>query len=82
MKDAARILKFKGKELRTPADVIAVSEALIADLLSGDITPAEHRKIQREITARTKVFGSMVKILETRQKLQILEARQRLQKSQ
>jgi hypothetical protein len=70
MKDSARILKFKGKELRTPADVITVNEALIVDLLSGDITPAEHRKIQREITGSTKVFCSIVKVLETQQKLQ------------
>jgi len=70
MKDTARILKFKGEELRTPTDVIAVCEALIADLLSGEITPAEHRKIQQEIVARTKEFGSMVKIFERLKKKQ------------
>jgi hypothetical protein len=69
MKPTARILKFRGKELRTPADITQVHEALIADLVSGEITPADHRKIQREITERIKTFGSMLKVLDSWQKL-------------
>lgn len=35
MKEEAYILKYKGKELRTPADVSAVQEALFNDLAAG-----------------------------------------------
>jgi hypothetical protein len=63
MKDTAEILKFKGKELKTAADINAVSEALMCDLLSGAVTPREARKIQKEINERLKLFGSAIKIL-------------------
>jgi hypothetical protein len=49
MKPTARILKFKSKVLRTPDDVSQVNEALFNDLLDGRVTPAEAKKLQREI---------------------------------
>jgi hypothetical protein len=69
VKETAQILRFKGKVLRTPADINEVSEALIVDLLSGDITPAEHRKIQKEVTAKINSFGAILKTLQAWQKL-------------
>jgi hypothetical protein len=64
MKEGAYILKYKGKELRTPADVSAVQEALFNDLAAGNVTPAEARKIQKEIRPILKRFKSMLKTLD------------------
>jgi len=61
MKETAQVLKFKGKELMTAADIIAVLEALACDLASGDLTPAEARKIQNEVNKRIKLVASAVK---------------------
>ena len=68
MKETARILRFKSKELKTADDINKVCEALIDDLLSGEITPTEHRKIQREVTTRINDFGGVLKTLEAWQK--------------
>ena len=61
MKETAEILKLKGKELKTASDITAVQEALMMDLIAGRITPAEAKKIQREVTARIKVIGAALK---------------------
>jgi polyhydroxyalkanoate synthesis regulator phasin len=61
MKETAQVLKFKGKELMTAVDINAVLEALACDLASGDITPAEARKIQNEVNKRIKLVASAVK---------------------
>ena len=57
MKETAQVLKFKGKELMTAADINAVLEAVACDLASGDLTPAEVRKIQNEVSKRIKVVA-------------------------
>ena len=49
MKDTARVLKFKGKELKTGRDCAAVFSATMSDLDAGDITPGEARKIMAEV---------------------------------
>ena len=63
MKDTAKVLTFKGRELKTPADINSVQEALWEDLTSGAVTPREARQIQKEIGQRLKAFRSMVKTL-------------------
>jgi hypothetical protein len=69
VKENAEIIKFAGKELKTASDITAVQEALFADLMAGRITPAEAKKIQREVTARIKVLGSALKTAEQAMKL-------------
>lgn len=61
MRKTAQVLKFKGKELMTAADINAVLEALACDLASGEITPAEARKIQNEVNKRIKLVASALK---------------------
>lgn len=61
MKPTARILRLKGKELRTSAEITAAEEALMADLIAGEITPAESRRIQRELTEKIKGLASALK---------------------
>ena len=61
MKETAQVLKFKGKELMTAADINAVLEAVACDLASGDVTPAEARKIQNEVSKRIKVVAEALK---------------------
>ena len=61
MKETAQVLKFKGKELMTAADIIAVLEALARDLASGDLTPAEARKIQNEVSKRIRAVAEALK---------------------
>lgn len=61
MKETAQVLKFKGKELITAADINAVLEAVARDLASGDVTPAEARKIQNEVNRRIKLVASALK---------------------
>jgi hypothetical protein len=63
MQDAARILKFKGKELRTAADVAAAYEALYNDRIAGSVTPAEARKIGRQLREKAKQFGAVLRTL-------------------
>jgi hypothetical protein len=54
MKGTARIVKFKGKEMKSAADLKAALEALMADLVSGAVKPGEAKKIQKEIDARLR----------------------------
>ena len=61
MKESAHILKYKGKVLKTLADVSAVQEALMRDLIAGDITPSEAKKIQKEIKPVIERFRSAVR---------------------
>ena len=70
MKDTARILKYRGRDLKSVADVTGAMQALAADLLNGDITPAEHRRIQKEINQRIR---SVAEALKTVARLQQLE---------
>jgi len=61
MKETARILRFKGKDLRTAAEITAAEEALMADLMAGEITATESRRIQMELTRRIKAISSAEK---------------------
>jgi polyhydroxyalkanoate synthesis regulator phasin len=61
MKETAQVLKFKGKELITAPDINAGLEAVASDVASGDITPAEARKIQNEVNRRIKLVASALK---------------------
>jgi hypothetical protein len=82
MKPRARILAFKGRDLRTAAELAAAEEALMIDLMAGDITPAESKKIQSELTQRIKAIGSafktageLIALKRMSQKLQEMEQR-------
>ena len=68
MKDQARILKYKGKELATTSDIREALSALISDLKSGDITPKEARPIQKEINEKLKIMKQGLKIAARRLK--------------
>jgi hypothetical protein len=58
MKPTAQIREFEGRELRTPRDVVRVEAALMADVITGDITQAEFRRIQKETTQAIKRIES------------------------
>jgi hypothetical protein len=61
MKNDARILKFHGKDLRTASDLTAAMEALMSDVVTGRITPAEAKKLQKEINARIGAIEAAMK---------------------
>ena len=63
MKDGAKILRFKGRELRTINDINLVQEAIIQDLVAGDITPREAKVIQKEIKGRIDTVKAAMKTL-------------------
>jgi hypothetical protein len=63
MKETARILAFKGLDLRSHRDIAAAEEALMNDLISGDITPVESRKIQKDLNARIRGIAGALKTL-------------------
>jgi len=77
MKKEARILEYRGKELRTVSDINGASEALFNDLLSGNVTVREANKIQKEITSRIKEIKNRLKTvrsgLNTLQQLHSIE---------
>ncbi|HLN88015.1 MAG TPA: hypothetical protein VK200_16165 [Candidatus Limnocylindrales bacterium] len=58
MKETALILRFKGKDLRTAADIAAADAALMADLIAGEITATETLRILRELATRKKAISS------------------------
>jgi hypothetical protein len=62
MKPTARILKFMGNEMRSAADIAAAEEALMVDVISGDITPSESRKIQKELNQSIARVDSALKV--------------------
>jgi hypothetical protein len=70
MKANAEILKFAGRELKAVSDISAVHEALMYDLIAGNITPAEAKKIQKEVDKRINGIKSALKTLEQWSKLQ------------
>jgi hypothetical protein len=61
MKATAQILKYRGRALKSAADMTGALEALMADLSNGDITPAEHRRIQNEINQKIRAATSALK---------------------
>ena len=61
MKNAAKILAFKGKELKTVDDVRAALLAILLDIRSGDVTVAESQPIQKEINTRMKEVRGQLK---------------------
>jgi hypothetical protein len=73
MKPDARILKYRGKEIRTAADIKGVSEALIQDLVERKVSPKESRPIQKEIDQRIKSVMDGIKIPKGFAKLHSLE---------
>jgi len=75
MKKEARILNYQGKELRTVSDINGANEALFNDLLSGNVTVQEARKIQKEINSRIKDISNQIKTMRSGLKtLQLLHA--------
>jgi len=56
MQQTAKILKFKGKTLKTLEDVQAVELAVLADLRSGAVTAREAREIHVQIVAMLQQF--------------------------
>ena len=62
MKETAQVLKFKGKEVMTAADINAVLEAVACDLdLRRRDTSRSTRKIQNEVSKRIKVVAEALK---------------------
>jgi len=73
MKDQARILKYKGKELATMSDIREALSALILDVKSGDITPKEARPIEKEINEKLKIIAQGLKIAKLARRLKTLD---------
>jgi len=63
VKDGAKILNWKGKELTTTQDIILVEQAIMQDLIEGNITPREANTIQKEINGRIKTVKVAMKTL-------------------
>jgi hypothetical protein len=63
MKETARILAFKGLDSRSLRDISAAEEALMNDLISGDITLVESRKIQKDLKERIREIAGALKKL-------------------
>jgi Asp-tRNA(Asn)/Glu-tRNA(Gln) amidotransferase B subunit len=61
MKKTAKILAYRGKELKTVADLQAALMDLIRDIHSGDITAKEARLIEREINVLMKKVRAQMK---------------------
>ena len=61
MKDTAKILAFKGKEIKTVQDLQAAQLALFHDITSGAVTPAECRLVQEHLSARLWEFEASLK---------------------
>ena len=75
MKKEARILEYRGKELRTASDLANVLSALMSDIALGNVMPKEAREIQKEINERLKVFEQGVRGVEVVKKLKTLEGK-------
>jgi len=56
MQQTAKILKFKGKTLKTLKDVQAAELAVLADLKSGAVTAMEAREIHVQLIAMLQQF--------------------------
>jgi len=61
MRDTAEILAFKGKEIKTVRDLSGAQLALLHDITSGAVTPAESRLVQEELSARLWEFEASLK---------------------
>ena len=61
MKDTAKILAFKGKEIERVRDLQAAQLALFCDITSGAVTPAESLLVQEELSARLRDFEASLK---------------------
>lgn len=81
MTKTASIREFFGKALETRAELAAAHEALFNDLYNGEITLAEHRAIQKELTAKTKNFGARLKTLANWLDLELILRRQTVEAS-
>jgi hypothetical protein len=73
MKKEARILEYRGKELRTASDLANVLSALMSDIALGNVKPKEAREIQKEINERLKAIEQGVRVAEVVKKLKTLE---------
>ena len=56
MKDTAKILAFIGMEIKTVRDLSGAQLALLHDITSGAVTPAESRLVQEYLNARLWEF--------------------------
>jgi hypothetical protein len=56
MQQTAKILKFKGKTLKTLKDVQVAELAVLADLKSGAVTAMEAREIHVQLIAMLQQF--------------------------
>ena len=65
MNPEARILKYKGQELRTTIDISRALEALMCDIVLGNVIPKESRPIQKELNEMIARRGSMLKSLKS-----------------
>jgi hypothetical protein len=61
IKDTAKILAFKGKEIERVRVLQAAQFALFPDIASGAVTPAESRAVQEELSARLREFEASLK---------------------
>jgi len=61
MKKTAKILAYRGKELKTVDDLQAALMDLVLDIRSGDITAKEARPIEAKINALMKKVRAQMK---------------------
>jgi len=62
IKDTAKILPFIGKQLKTVQDLQAAQLALLQDITSGAVTPAESQLVQIVLSARLSEFEASLKV--------------------
>jgi len=77
MNPKARILKYKGQELRTTIDISRALEALMCDIVLGNVTLKESRTIQKELNEMIACRGSMLKSLKGLARVEKLRIRER-----
>jgi len=73
MKNQAKILKYKGKELETTSDISGALSVLMSDIISGDVTPKEANKITKEINEKMKIIERGLKIANLQRRLKTLD---------
>ena len=61
MRDTAEILAFKRKEIKTVRDLSGAQLALLHDITSGAVTPAESQLVQIVLSARLSEFEASLK---------------------
>ena len=73
MKNQAKILKHKDKELETTSDISGALSVLMSDIISGDVTPKEANKITKEINEKMKIIERGLKIANLQRRLKTLD---------